>query len=80
MNTSAIGWRAAMNKPERLELRGVPGNVEVVHQGGSIVLRRIVAVKKFRAAADAVIAHMPAPRKGASVRRELKKTRLRVGG
>jgi hypothetical protein len=66
-----------MNKPERPGLRGVPGDIEVVHQGRAIILRRIVDAKKFRAAADAVIAHLPAPRKGASVLRELEKTRLR---
>lgn len=66
-----------MNKPERPGLRSVPEDIEIVNRGGAIILRRIVDAKKFRAAADAVIAHLPAPRKGASVLRELEKTRLR---
>jgi hypothetical protein len=68
-----------VNKPERLELRGMPKDVEVVTEGGAIVLRRIVDAKRFRAAAAAVIAHMPAPKKGASVRRQLERSRRHRG-
>lgn len=64
-----------MNKPEKLQLKAPPGH-DVLQEGGRIVFRRVVDVKKFRAAAAAVLAHMPAPRKGASVLRELRKSRL----
>lgn len=77
MNPFAIALGLAMNKPEKLKLRDVPAGTEVVQEGGSIIMRRIVDVKKFRAAADKVIAHMPACKKGASVLRELEKSRQR---
>lgn len=66
-----------MNKPEKLRLRGVPDDVEVVHERGSIVLRKIVDVKKFRAAAAQVLKHIPKPKKGADVVRRLNEARLR---
>jgi hypothetical protein len=79
MNPFAIGWGPAMNKPEKLKLRDVPEGCEVVNEGGAIILRRIVDARKFRRIAADVLAHMPPPKKGASVLRELEKSRLRRG-
>lgn len=77
MNPFAIRWGSAMNKPEKIKLRDVPPGVEVVQEGGSIVLRRIVGVKKFRKIADKVLANRPKPKKGASIVRELNESRHR---
>lgn len=68
-----------MNKPEKLKLRDVPEGYEVVNEDGAIILRRIVDAKKFREIAAAVLARIPPPKKGASVLRELAKSRLRRG-
>jgi virulence-associated protein VagC len=67
----------AMNKPRKITLRGVSPDIEIVHEGGSIILRKIVDAPKFRKIAAEVLARMPKPRKGASVVRELQIARLR---
>ena len=68
-----------MNKPEKLRLRGAPDNVEIVHQGDTIVMRRIVDSVKFRKIAAKVLANMPKPMKGESIVRELNESRHRGG-
>ena len=77
MNPFAIALRPAVNKPEKIKLRDVPPGTEVVQEGGSIVLRRIVDVKKFRKIADKVLANRPKLKKGASIVRELNESRHR---
>ena len=68
-----------MNEPEKLRLRGAPDNVEIVHQGDTIVMRRIVDSVKFRKIAAKVLANMPKPMKGESIVRELNESRHRGG-
>lgn len=68
-----------MNAPEKRRFLAGDRSVEVIHHGDSIILRRVVDVGKFRTAAAAVLAHMPKPKKGASVLRELEKSRLHRG-
>ena len=79
MNPFAIDWGSSMNKPEKLRLRGAPDNVEIVHQGDTIVMRRIVDSVKFRKIAAKVLANMPKPMKGESIVRELNESRHRGG-
>ena len=79
MNPFAIDWGWSMNKPEKLRLRGAPDNVEIVHQGDTIVMRRIVDSVKFRKIAAKVLANMPEPMKGESIVRELNESRHRGG-
>ena len=68
-----------MNKLEKLYLDGVPEGTEVTLEGGTIVLRRIVDVKKFRKIAAEVLRHLPKVKKGESIVRELDESRLRDG-
>lgn len=68
-----------MNKPEKLRLYGAPDNVEIVREGDRIVMRTIVETAKFRRIAAEVRKHMPKPKKGESIVRELSESRLRGG-
>ena len=78
MNPFAIWPRgSSMNAPEKRRFLPADGSIEVIHEGDSIILRRVVDAAKFRAAADAVLAQVPKPRKGASVLRELERSRAR---
>lgn len=77
MNPFAIGLQGdPVNKPERLKVRDAPAGQDVVLEGSSIIMRRIVDPKRFRAAAAAVIKHAPKPAgKGAGVLAALEEAR-----
>ena len=79
MNPFAIKLGSLMNKPEKLRLRDVPENMEVVLEGGTIVLRRIVDPAEVRRACTSILKHQPKPKKGENVLRELNALRLRGG-
>lgn len=79
MNPFAIGRGPTMGKPEKLKLRGAPDNVEVIHEGDTIILRTIVDPAKVRRAMDSILKHMPKPKKGESILRELNRLRIRGG-
>lgn len=66
-----------MNAPEkhRREL----GKVEIVREGDTLIMRRIVDTEKFRKIADKVLANRPKLRRGASIVRELNESRHRGG-
>ena len=66
-----------MNAPgkRRREL----GNVEIVREGDTLIMRRIVDPVKFRKIAAKVLANMPKPKKGESIVRELNESRHRGG-
>ena len=49
----------ALDGRRRLEL----GNVEIVHEGETLIIRRIVDTVKFRKIAANVLAHIPSRRK-----------------
>jgi hypothetical protein len=78
MNPFAIWPRdSGMNAPEkhRREL----GKVEIVREGDTLIMRRVVDTVKFRKIADKVLANRPRPKKGASIVRELNESRHRGG-
>jgi len=68
-----------MNKPEKLRLYGAPDNVEILREGDRIIMRTIVDPAKVRRAAASIRKHMPKPKKGESIVRELNESRLRGG-
>ncbi len=61
------------------------GNVEIVREGDTLIMRRSVDPVKFRKIAAKVLANMPKPKKGESIVRELNEVaatllkRLRAG-
>ena len=79
MNPFAIWPRGSdMNAPEKRRRREL-GNVEIVREGDTLIMRRIVDPVKFRKIAAKVLAHMPKPKKGESIVRELDESRHRGG-
>jgi len=66
-----------MNAPEKR--RRELGNVEIVREGDTLIMRRIVDPVKFRKIAAKVLANMPKPKKGESIVRELNESRHRGG-
>jgi hypothetical protein len=79
MNPFAIGWGRTMNKPERLHLRDLPKGTEVILEGGTIVLRKVVDAAEVRRACASIRKHLPKPKKGESIARELNRLRIRGG-
>lgn len=67
-----------MNAPEKRRRR-VLGGHQVIYEGGSIIMRRIVERACFRGVLAEVRKHLPRPRKGESIVRELAASRLRGG-
>lgn len=68
----------AMGKAEkRLHKKG--DDLEILHEGDTIIMRRVVDAAKFRRIADKVLANLPRPKKGESIVRQLNESRLRGG-
>lgn len=68
-----------MNAPEKRRYRGTERDIEIVRNGDTLIMRRVVDWPKWRRLAAEVLADMPKPRKGASIMRELNRSRLRGG-
>lgn len=68
-----------MNAPEKRRYRGTERDIEIVRDGDTLIMRRVVDWPKWRRLAAEVLADMPKPRKGASIMRELNRSRLRGG-
>ena len=68
-----------LNAPEKRRYRGTERDIEIVRNGDTLIMRRVVDWPKWRRLAAEVLADMPKPRKGASIMRELNRSRLRGG-
>lgn len=79
MNAFAIGQGGNVNAPEKRRQRSADPRLEITREGDTLVMRRVVDWTKFRRIADEVLAHMPKPKKGASIVRDLNRSRLRGG-
>lgn len=77
MNPFASGL-GAMGKAEK-RLHKKDRDIEILREGDTIIMRRVVDAAKFRRIADKVLAHRPKPKKGESIVRELSESRLRGG-
>lgn len=67
-----------MGKHERHTLPEDP-SIEVLREGDSLVLRKVVDVPKYREIAADVRAHFPVPVDGESILHDLHESRLRGG-
>ena len=79
MNLVAIGQGINVNAPEKRRPRGADPGLEITREGDTLVMRRVVDWPKFRRIAAEVLAHMPKPKKGANIVRDLNRSRLRGG-
>lgn len=77
MNPFASGL-GVMGKAEK-RLRKTDPDLEILRQGDTIIMRKIVDPERFRRAAASVLKHAPKPKKGESIMRELNRSRLRGG-
>ena len=79
MNPFAIWLGVTVNAPEKRRHRGAERDIEIVREGNTLIMRRVVDWPKFRRLAAEVLANMPKPKKGASIMRDLNRSRLRGG-
>ena len=68
-----------MNAPEKRRYRGTGREIEIVRDGDTLIMRRVVDWPKWRRLAAEVLANMPKPRKDASIMLDLNRSRLRGG-
>jgi hypothetical protein len=75
MNAFAIGW--TMSTPKEAPDTVAGNGVEVMHEGDSMILRKVVDADKVRAVCRDIREHAPAPKKGESILEDLNASRLR---